>query len=403
MMRRRVVIALLGWLATVALNLTTITTVMTTDVLMRAYGLGGPINLLLVLALAISAVTVAYATVGALLLSRRGTSRIGGMLLFGGAAFAAVPFGYLTGDAMSLLHPGAAWAAAILVAGSVLNGPGFAAVLPALALVFPDGRLPSSRWRPPTAVATLMLIAASLISLVRPGPLSGAAGPDNPFGIDAVPGWLVASSGALEGFGVLLLSVLGVAAVITRYRSGNPLVRRQLRWFMAAVLLAAVPFAISIQPVLGGPEWFLASIAGLLLVPVSVWIAVTRHGLYEIDRLISRGLAWALLTALLVAVYTGAVLVLQGLLASVTQGQTLAVAAAALAAAALFRPLQVRLQRTMDRRFDRARYDGDRVVVAFTERLRDQIDLDHLATDFAGVVDAALRPRDSALWLRRDR
>ena len=148
--------------------------------------------------------------------------------------------------------------------------------------------------------------------------------------------------------------------------------RQQLRWLVAAVLVAVVPFAISI--VGGGVAWIVLALPGIILVPVAVWIAVTRHRLYEIDRLISRGLSWAVLSGLLVAVYAGAVLVLQGLLGGATQGETVAVAGSTLLAAALFQPLRRRVQGLVDHRFNRARYDADQTVEAFAAGLRDELD-----------------------------
>lgn len=401
-MSRWALVALFGWVATCALDLATIATTLTTDALLRAYGLDGPLNLLLVLALAISAVTLTYATVGALLVVGRRALGVGSLMLFAGLAFAAVPFGYMVGDALSLLNPGAWWATAVLLSGVALNGPAFVAVLPVLALVFPDGRLPSRRWRPATMVAVLALAAASVISVVRPGPVAGAAHPDNPLGIASMPEWLASAGGLIEGLGVLLFAVLGVAAVITRYRSGGSLVRRQIRWFLAAVMLAAVPFVISIQPVIGGPEWFLVSLVGVLLVPVSVWIAVTRHGLYEIDRIISRSLSWALLSGVLVAVYAGGVLVLQSVLAGVTQGETLVVAASTLLAAALFQPLRRRVQSIVDRRFNRSRADAERAVGTFSERARDEVDLARLQGAVLATARSAVHPSLAGLWLRND-
>jgi hypothetical protein len=129
-------------------------------------------------------------------------------------------------------------------------------------------------------------------------------------------------------------------------------------------------------------------------------VAVLRYRLYEIDRLISRGLSWGLLTGILVAVYAGAVLVLQGVLAAVTQGQTLAVAASTLLAAALFQPLRRRLQHVVDRRFDRAGYDAEWTAAAFAVRLRDQVDLASLERDIEATVTSSLRPGSAALWVR---
>jgi hypothetical protein len=166
------------------------------------------------------------------------------------------------------------------------------------------------------------------------------------------------------------------------------------------VLLAVVPITVSPLAGRGGPLAFLLAVFGLLLVPVSVWIAVTRYRLYEIDRLISRGLSWALLSGVLLAIYAGAVLLLQTMLAGVIQGQTVSVAASTLLAAALFQPLRRRVQSLVDRRFDRARYDGERTAIDFRQRLRNEVDVDHLKVALATTAAGVVHPDGVGVWLR---
>ncbi len=134
--------------------------------------------------------------------------------------------------------------------------------------------------------------------------------------------------------------------------------------------------------------------------PSAIWIAVTRYRLYEIDRLISRGLSWAVLSALLLAVYAGAVLLLQTVLGDVIQGETVAVAGSTLIAAALFQPLRLRVQGAVDHRFNRARYDAERTAADFAERLRDELDVDHLRTALATTAGGAVDPTGVGVWLR---
>jgi hypothetical protein len=150
----------------------------------------------------------------------------------------------------------------------------------------------------------------------------------------------------------------------------------------------------------GGPLWLLIAAVRLLLVPIAVSVAVTRYHLYEIDRLISRGLSWGILTAALVAVYSAAVLVLQGFLADVTQGQTLAIAASTLLAAALAQPLLRRLQAALDRRFDRSRYDAERTVGLFSDRIRNEVDLDSVRAAVERTAERSLHPTTVGLWFR---
>ncbi len=350
---------------------------------------------------AIVAVTLSYVTVGLLLVTRPGAGRIGTVLLAGGLSFAAVSFGWIVGGSLILKEPYDPFANAVFLIGPATVPAGFSLILPVLALVFPQGRLPSARWRWPVRAVAALLAAATTITVLRPGEIAGTPASKNPFGIETLPPALGDLDGVLGGVGIIAISLLGIAAVVVRYHRGSVVERQQLRWFVAAVALQ-IPLAVSVLPATGGLVWLLIAAFGLLLVPVSVWIAVTRYRLYEIDQLISRGLSWAVLTGLLVTVYAGAVLVLQGVLAGVTQGETLAVAASTLLAAALFQPLRSRLQREMDHRFDRARYDAEQIASDFSDRLRDQIDLDTIAAEVRRVAGETVRPVSSAVWLRFD-
>jgi len=136
-------------------------------------------------------------------------------------------------------------------------------------------------------------------------------------------------------------------------------------------------------------------------IPLAVGVAVLRYRLFEIDRIISRTIGWAIVTGIIVALFVGTVLGLQAIFARIIQGQTLAVTISTLVAFALFQPIRRRVQATVDRRFDRARYAGDRTAAAFSERLREQVDLAGLEADITGVVDTALRPARVGLWIRR--
>ncbi len=346
-------------------------------------------------------VTLANATIGLMLASRRGGGRVGAILLAGAAAFAAVPFGYVVGGTLALGDPLDPVANALFLMGPASFAFGYSLILPVVALTFPDGRLPSPRWRWPSVIGVGALAAATVLVVVKPGMIENTESSRNPFGIDGLPAWLSSLAGPLNGIGIVLISVLGTAAVVARYRRGSGLERQQLRWFFAAVLLAAVP--ITVSPLGGGPGWFLLAFPGVVLVPVSLWIAVTRYRLYDIDRLISRGVSWAVLSGLLVAVYAGAVVILQALLAGFTQGQTLAVAASTLVAFALFQPVRRRVQTAVDRRFDRARYDAEQTVAGFSARLRDEVDLAAVTLDLRATVHSAVKPTSLGVWIREAR
>jgi hypothetical protein len=133
--------------------------------------------------------------------------------------------------------------------------------------------------------------------------------------------------------------------------------------------------------------------------PLAIGVAILRYRLYDIDRIVSRTLSWALISAVLLAVFGAVVVGLQAALTDVTQGETLAVAASTLVAFALFQPLRRRVQGAVDRRFDRARYDAERTAAAFAERLRDEVDLATLTGELQATVAAAVRPREAAVWL----
>ena len=299
--------------------------------------------------------------------------------------------------ASPLRDPGDPVGNALFLIGPATYALAFSLILPVVALAFPDGRLPSPRWRWPSGFALGALAAAAILVVGKPGGIENSASM-NPFGVAMLPVWLAGLAGPLNVTGSVLISVLGVAAVVTRYRRGSGLERLQLRWFVAAVLLAAVPLTMSI--VGGGVGWFVLAFPGVILLPVAVWIAVTRHRLYEIDRLISRGLSWAVLSWLLVAVYVGAVLLLQSLLGGVTQGETLAIAGSTLLAAALFQPLRRRVQRVVDHRFNRARYDADGTVEALAARLRDEVDPNEIRASLVAAVRRSVAPSSVDLWLR---
>lgn len=346
----------------------------------------------------IAIVSLANATVGVLLASSRGGGRMGAILLGAGVANAAVPFGFAVGGSLALRDPLNPVANALFLIGPASYTFAYSLMLPVVAVVFPDGRVPSPRWRWPSGLALGALTTAAILVIVKPGGIEGSASNLNPFGIDTLPGWLTGLAGPLNVIGSLLISLLGVTSVVTRYRRGSGLERQQLRWLFAAVLLAAVPLTISI--VGGGVNWIFLALPGIILVPVAVWIAVTRHRLYEIDRLISRGLSWAVLSGLLVAVYASAVLLLQGVFGDVTQGETLAVAGSTLLAAALFQPLRRRIQAIVDHRFNRARYDAERTATDFAERLRDEVDIDHLRIGLATTAAGVVHPTGAVVWLR---
>lgn len=348
---------------------------------------------------AIVAVTLSYATVGLLLATRSGAGRLGSVLLAGGLSFAAIPFGYVVGGSLVRVDPYDPLANAVFLIGPATIAAGYSLILPVVALVFPHGSLPSARWRWPVRAVAALLAAATTITILRPGEIAGTPS-RNPFGLGILPPALGDLAGVLAGVGIVGVTLIGTAAVVIRYRRGSFVERQQLRWFVAAVLLAGVPIAISPQPGIGGPVWVLIAAFGLLLVPVAVWIAVTRHRLYEIDRILSRTVSYAVVTGILAVVFVGTILVSQTVLASFFSGNSVAVAASTLVVAALFQPLRRRVQSVVDRRFNRSRYDAERTVAAFAEELRNEVDLARLQAALVATAVDAVRPVSATVWLR---
>jgi hypothetical protein len=199
-------------------------------------------------------------------------------------------------------------------------------------------------------------------------------------------------------------SPAAVTAVTLRFRRGGPVLREQIKWLAAVVVVGTVGvlsglFVNETQPDLAN-GLIIIGILALFAMPFVIAIAILRYHLYEIDRIISRTLAYLLITVVLISAYTAIVLLLGGPLADATGGDTLSIAISTLVVAALFQPVRRRVQSLVDRRFDRARYDGDRMAAVFAAQLRDQIDLAELESDVLEAVGTALRPVSTSVWLR---
>ncbi len=278
--------------------------------------------------------------------------------------------------------------------------PVLGALLVIMPLLFPDGHLLSERWRWVVWLAVAVAVADSLATAFQPGPLEGSDLLLNPFGVEA----LANLRGILEtasGLGLALVMPLVLLSLVLRYRRGSTTERQQLKWFAAAVVLTGACVALALLPL--GPlpiDFWVAWIMALPLIPIAIGIAILRYRLYEIDRIISRTISWALVTGLLVAAFVGLVIGLTTVLGSLAGGSTFAVAGSTLVVFALFQPLRRRIQVAVDRRFDRARYDARRTADAFAERLRNDVDLASVQGDLLGVVHSSLQPASVGLWTR---
>jgi hypothetical protein len=271
-------------------------------------------------------------------------------------------------------------------------------------LLFPDGQLAWRRWRWVlwayaglsaylVAAATAPAVAAvashdvhvdSSGSIIDTGQLSGW--------LVHPPSWL--NTGVNVAIGAIWVSFVGHQVLAWRYATGER--RQQLKWlaFGAAIALG---LGVGVGSAATGIVSSIASYT-LIALPVSIGIGILKYRLYDIDRVISRTLAYAILTGLLVGVYAGLVLLATQVL---TIKSPVAVAAATLAAAALFNPLRHRIQRVVDQRFNRARYDADQTIAAFAARLHDAVDLDSIQADLAGAVQKALEPAHVSVWVSR--
>ena len=332
-------------------------------------------------------VAIAFAVVGALVAARTGNNL--GWLLLGtgvGAAVVLVTRAYAERVPAAGL-PGAAWVAWVFTVVLWVTAP--LLVLPLL--LFPDGRLPSPRWQPVVWVVIIDWLAL----MVCPA-LSDVNFSSN-FPRLRDPVMLVAPLGTAYNLAEVvwtLVFLAGAAAMIVRFRRSGHEQRLQLKWFMYASAVAAVIVLAASQ--FGGNDPLAAFEIAFTLIPAAVGIAILKYRLYDIDRIISRTLAYAIVTGLLIGVYAGLVLLATQVFGLHTP---VAVAAATLAAAALFNPLRRRVQHVVDRRFNRVRYDADQTVAAFAARLRDAVDLDPVRTDLVAVVNSAVEPAHISVWI----
>jgi hypothetical protein len=351
--------------------------------------------------------TLSFSTVGALVAYRRPENPIGWLLCATGLLEALTAFGgeYGTYALVAGSLPGGVftlWLASWvwLAAGSVVL---FAFVL------FPDGRLPSTRWRAVAGLYVLVNCLSLAQAALAPGTLAetGARGLPpvvNPFGVEVVSGLSSGPVGVLTLPLAVFAALTPFAALFVRYRRAQGEEgRQQIKWVAyAVVLLTSAITAVSIWPPLEGSfAGLVLFLVGFLSIPTAIGIAILRHRLFDIDLVINRTLVYAVLTAALALVYLGGVASLQLVLRPLTGGESqLAVVASTLTIAALFSPLRRRIQGFIDRRFYRRKYDARETLESFGARLRNETDLDRLGGDLVGVVRKAVQPEHASLWLR---
>jgi hypothetical protein len=356
------------------------------DGFLHQSGPGGPVADWLTTAVPM----VSAAAVGTLVAARRPGNPIGWMLLAIFLFAAAPAAGYSILD-YRMHHGSLPLGGAVVVLGAAW--PMFLVLVAILLWLFPDGRLPPGRWR---GVARVLVVAGVLAGLVASARgVAAAAGHD--IRIDT-GGKLI---GYKNGPWQISVAVVGVGAVasgltwlivqVPRYRRSAGDRRQQLKWLYTG----AIVFVISVfLPGQVGND--LIGPLGAAALPVCIGVAVLKYRLFAIDRIISRVISYAIITAVSAGVFAGLVILATDVFPVKTP---VAVAAATLTAAALFNPLRRRVQHAVDRRFNRARYDADQMIAAFAARLRDAVDLNTISTDLTGVVHAALEPAHVSVWV----
>jgi cytochrome b subunit of formate dehydrogenase len=348
-----------------------------------------------------SMVAVGYSTVGAIVASRLPESPIGWLFCAIGLSF-------------GVSHFSAEYAAYALLApsGSLPGGQAFAwltswvwvgglGLIVFLDLLFPNGMLPSTRWRWFARFTAVVLLPAAILAALSPGLILSST-LINPLGIEGLPN----VSKAIEAF-MYALVVVGASSMLARLRHAGRIERQQIKWFAyaTAVAISGVILKNTVYPPVGVTwVWWVGLIltaVGVVSSPVAMGIAIFRYRLYQIDSLINRTLVYGSLTATLVALYFVVIVVLQRLFVVLTgEKSTLAVVASTLVIAALFNPFRRRIQAVVDRSFYRRKYDTRKTLEAFSMKLRDETDLNALSDDLVRVVRETMQPAHISLWLR---
>ena len=372
------------------------------------WGSGGAIGKLLILT-----PFLAFTIVGALIASRRPENPIGWICLVAGLFWTLIVL-----DDQYIAYALATTGVVPLPAAVALNQwlwvPPVGLLSIYLILFFPDGKLPSRRWRPLAWFSGAVLVVVSLSIALAPGPLPDLGGVRNPFGLEGYP-WIADVSNVISPL-IPLCAVASALGLVLRYRRCGSEEREQIKWiafagsFVGLMSLITVLSALVFAPLFldstdTQPLWLgvlqdveLLSFAGI---PVAVGIAVLRYRLYDIDLLINRALVYAPLSAMLALIYVGGVVGMQAVFRALTgQESTLAVVASTLSIAALFNPLRRRVQALVDRRFYRRKYDARKTLEAFSVQLRDETDLHELGDDLMEVVSETMQPAHVSLWLR---
>ena len=356
-------------------------------------------------------VAVTFPALGLLILSRRPQHPIG--WLFCGAGLAAALDHFFGEYAIYALQsqpnslPAGEVSAWIV---SWLWVP-FNALLVYVALLFPDGRPPSKRWRLVAWLVGIAVVVGATVAALLPVPVCNVCSIENPLGIEGLESVSDLIDPLIEAFWYGVLGLVAVASLFLRYRRAGGMERQQIKWlaYAASLVVLGTTLAYGVYGATGVRWTWQVGITllaiGLVGTPIAVSIAISRYRLYEIDTLINRTLVYGALTAALALLYLGGVATTQAIFRALTgqeEQPQLAIVVSTLVIAALFTPLRRRIQGFIDRRFYRRKYDARKTLEAFSAKLRDETDLDALSGDLVGVVRETMQPTHVSLWLRPD-
>jgi hypothetical protein len=368
------------------------------DRLMRQAG-RPDLGLLVPFAVAPTLAALTASTVGVVLASRRPRHPVGWLLLAlglvmatSGAAAVYAPYGLA-------IRPGALPAAGVVARVYAPLIEAALAILGFVVLLTPTGSPPTRRWRRWAWVSAGTMAVLLVAATIAPGSMDprmlAEEGPQDPrtFG-----GALLVANLAAQAVGILII-LAGAGSTVTRFRHARGVERQQLRWVaLAAALTGVALLAVAVLIAVGNvPLAAWASVLCTTFLPLATGAAILRYRLYDLDRVISRTIAYGLLTVLLGGGYAAVVLGLGQLLG---QNSSLVVAVATLVVAAVFHPARRRVQELVDRRFNRRRYDAARTIAAFSARLREEVDLEALTAELLAVVEQTMQPTRASLWLR---
>jgi len=346
------------------------------------------------------AIPLSFGGIGAFLSTRVPSNPIGPILLLAAIGFGALVAMFTWLPVAVVLPTTDPLPVALGLLGNLLFLPGLVLILVGVPLLFPDGRFLSPRWRWVAIAIAAIVIVAEIRTIFEKEELLQVPGLRNPF---YAADWAetLARVDGLETLVGLPLFGLAVWSLVLRYRRSDDVGRHQIRWLAAASAFAAAAYGISfVAPDDLKPLFEDMGTIALNTIPIAIGVAIARYRLYEIDRLISRGISYAVVSIVLLATYATTVLLLQGPIGRLFGTQTVTVAVSTLICAALFQPVRLRVQRAVDRRFDRTRVDAQRTTAAFSDRLRDEVDIDAVLADLAATARGAVSPASMQLWLR---